>query len=597
MATTESNSLNGAEPRLRPLDGLRRLRHRMMSRMLRGQISRSRWQLAMAIFTSAVMWLILFGLFFHGFQVMERYRLVSGYLNELLFGLFFSALLIMLVFSTGMILYAGLFDSDESGFLLVRPIPADFVFAFKFQEAMFFSSWGFVLLGTPMVVAYGIIVGAPASFYLLGIIYFSAFTLLPGSIGALICLLVTLVIPRRKIEFLVMAGVIFVLVAAVFGVRAWQSFGAGVVSQSKLVQFLQQFDLSNIPLMPSHWMSKGLLTASYPDGFSRSLSYLLVLLSNALFAYLLTAATYKYQYRRAYNRVHSYNFLKRPSERPWLPQVINRVFRFLPPAMRILIVKDVRTLSRDPLQFLQLLIFTGLVGFYITAIGRQSFYADSPYWRNMISFLNLAVMALFVTIFTSRFVFPLLSLEGQKLWILGLCPIKRETILWGKFAYSAAGAMLLTTSLAVLAVVMVTPSPTLIALQFVMIPILCCGVSGIAVGLGARFVDLKQTDPSRIASSLPGTLNLIVCLSFILLVIAAVAVPWHFALAQSAPPRAAAASLATPSDVADMVLPEPSSSEALAFMPFGIVFDIVVGAIATFLPMRVGIRAFRRMEI
>ena len=594
VAATQDTTPIAGESRLRPLDGLRFLRHRTMSRMLRGKVSRSRWQLATAAFTSVIMWLILFGLFFEGFQVMERYRLVSGYLNELLFGLFFSALLIMLVFSTGMILYAGLFDSDEANFLLVHPIPADFVFAYKFQEAMFFSSWGFVLLGTPMVVAYGIIVGAPTSFYVLGVVYFAAFTLLPGSIGALICLLVTLVIPRRKIEFLVTVAVVALFVAAVFGIRAWQSFGTGMVSQSKLVQFLQQFDLSNIPLMPSHWMSKGLLTASYPDGFSRSLSYLLVLLSNALFAFLLTAAVYKFEYRRAYNRVHSYNFLKKPSERSWLPKIVDCVFRFLPVSMRILILKDVRTFSRDPLQFLQLLIFTGLVGFYITAIGRQSFYADSPYWRNMISFLNLAVMALFVTIFTSRFVFPLLSLEGQKLWILGLCPIKRDTILWGKFAFSAAGATLLTTLLALLAVIMVTPSPTLIALQFVMIPILCCGVSGIAVGLGARFVDLKQTDPSRIASSLPGTLNLVVCLLFILMVIAAVAVPWHFASAQAIPQLVRAAPLDA---ISRAMNPDPSNADSLAFVPFGIAFDIVVGAIATLLPMRIGIRSFRRMEI
>ena len=32
---------------------------------------------------------------------------------------------------------------------------------YKFQEAMFFSSWGFFLLASPMMIAYGIVVGAP----------------------------------------------------------------------------------------------------------------------------------------------------------------------------------------------------------------------------------------------------------------------------------------------------------------------------------------------------------------------------------------------------------------------------------------------------
>ncbi len=62
----------------------------------------------------------------------------------------------MLFFSTGILSYTGLFQSREAAYLLTTPATTDRIFAYKFLEAMGFSSWGFVLLGSPMMVAYGI---------------------------------------------------------------------------------------------------------------------------------------------------------------------------------------------------------------------------------------------------------------------------------------------------------------------------------------------------------------------------------------------------------------------------------------------------------
>jgi hypothetical protein len=58
----------------------------------------------------------------------------------------------------------------------------------------------------------------------------------------------------------------------------------------------------------------------------------------------------------------------------------------------------------------------------------------------MISFLNLAVVGLILSTFTTRFIFPMLSLEGRRFWILSMLPVKRDSILWGKFVFAAAGS-------------------------------------------------------------------------------------------------------------------------------------------------------------
>jgi len=60
----------------------------------------------------------------------------------------------------------------------------------------------------------------------------------------------------------------------------------------------------------------------------------------------------------------------------------------------------------------------------------------------MIGFLNLAVVGLILSTFTTRFIFPMISLEGRRLWILGLLPIRRDAILWSKFIFAAVGSLI-----------------------------------------------------------------------------------------------------------------------------------------------------------
>ena len=81
------------------------------------------------------------------------------------FHLFFASLNVMLVFSSGIILYSGLFNSPETQFLLTLPVRPERLVLHKFQEAVFFSSWGFFLLASPMMIAYGIVVDAPWFYY------------------------------------------------------------------------------------------------------------------------------------------------------------------------------------------------------------------------------------------------------------------------------------------------------------------------------------------------------------------------------------------------------------------------------------------------
>src|SRR4051794_13659572 len=136
--------------------------------------------------------------------------------------MFFLSLLVMLFFSTGIIIYTTLFHSREAAYLLTTPSGTDRIFAHKFVEAVGFSSWGFFLLGSPLMVAYGLTVKAPPMFYVMFLPLLISFVLIPASLGAVAAVVVANIFPRRQktVLGLSVAGVLGL--AAWLGVRLWR---------------------------------------------------------------------------------------------------------------------------------------------------------------------------------------------------------------------------------------------------------------------------------------------------------------------------------------------------------------------------------------
>src|SRR5262249_49500434 len=116
---------------------------------------------------------------------------------------------------------------------------------------------------------------------------------------------------------------------------------------------------------------------------------------------------------------------------------------------RLLIIKDFRTFRRDPAQWAQVVIFSGLILLYITNV-RRFIVADLWTYQVWLSLLNLCAIALLLCTYTGRFIYPMLSLEGRCFWILGLLPLPRGRLLWGKFAFSATGSLLIAELLVLL---------------------------------------------------------------------------------------------------------------------------------------------------
>jgi ABC-2 type transport system permease protein len=559
-----------------------RLRWRMVWNGTRTALGHSVVRPVTIIVCSLMIWLALFGLSYFGFhELFFRWNIPIDYLvGGFVFDVLFMTLTVLLVFSTGIILYSSLFASAETAFLLATPLEADQIFAFKFQGAVGFSSWAFVLLASPVLIAYGLVVGggAPWYYYPLLPMYFLGFVLLPGSLGALVCLLLVNWLPRRRRQVLWLTLMLLLAGLVLWGYRRLAPHvGSGILDRDAINQLFGEFSLLRNPLLPNHWVSQGLLAAAVGE-LGDALYYLTLIWGNGLFLYVVTAWTAGKLYRSGFNRMASGGTLRRRYGGGWLDHGLSRLLGFLDPQTRLLIVKDFRTFRRDPAQWAQILIFMGLAGLYFTNI--RHFYPQDVSGRpfqNGVSLMNLTATSFLMCAYTGRFIFPMLSLEGRKFWILGLLPLERDRLLWGKFVFSATGALVTTETLIIFSNIMLGMPWPIIVLQAVAVAVVGLGLSGLSVGLGACMPNFRESDPSKIAVGFGGTVNLIAGLLLLVLVIAVMVLPTHLVLAN----RGGLELGLTWQDW---------------WLGAGILGGMLLGAAAVVVPLRAGGRALKRME-
>jgi ABC-2 type transport system permease protein len=193
----------------------------------------------------------------------------------------------------------------------------------------------------------------------------------------------------------------------------------------------------------------------------------------------------------------------------------------------------------------------------------------------LISLLNLLATGLLMCAYLGRFVYPLISLEGRKFWILGLLPLKREQLLWGKFAFAATMTLVMAGGIVLVSdLVLDLPFTAILMHLFTMI-VLSLGLSGLSVGMSAALPNFRETDPSKIVVGFGGTMFTIMSLGYLIVTVLLVCVPYHIAGAR--------ASFASES---------PYPWWAFGGIPIGLL--LIFGAV--WLPMRIGVRTLRRME-
>jgi len=455
----------------------------------------------------------LWALFVRGFNFLGQFPGATAIIFGRLFSLFFLGMGLMIAVSGIVTSYATIFRSDEIPFLITRPFTNASIVLYKFGESILLASWAFFFIILPFLGAYTSHAHLSLAFPVFTLLLSIPFIIICAGTGALLTLLLVRWFPfARAMRWfgwgLLMGGVALLWC---YMRRPETEADQATFLLSQLIPGLQ---LASSPLLPSRWLSESvfaLTTGDWPRGVMLSG----VLVSNALMLVLLVHQVGGALYLEAWQRVA---YAPREARKP--SRILSRVdvlFSPLPQDLQAIVIKDVRIFFRDPMQWTQFLVFFGLLAMYFLNLRSFHYHLLEDRWRNAIAFLNIFSVSAVMCSLGSRFVFPQLSIEGQQFWILGLSPVSMTKILMGKFVLSLIGMVSAGFVLVQISGNMLQLDATSQTIATVLSLSVSCAIAALSTGLGAVFIDLKQRNPAAIVSGFGGTLNLVLCLLFMIL--------------------------------------------------------------------------------
>ena len=520
--------------RVNALHGWRRLLAvREQSRLLTGVI---------ALFLAGYLYLS-FELFYHGMRFIAKFPGLGAVLTERLMYALLAFLFALLLLSNLIISYTNLFRNRETIFLLTLPVPAQTIFRWKFIESTLLASWAFVFLIAPLLAAFGLVRGVPWHFYLVTPALIALFIVLPGVLGAAVAIVVGRFLDRRSFQIALVATALALLALVAFWWKA-QPVDNELLDKRTLQaldQLLAKTRFTMFPFLPGYWLSSAVL--QWAEGILRGAAFFaLVLLSHTLFFGSLAFTRFGAFFYDTASAVQSRggNGIKlgwfrancKTGNVAGPLEVVFSKFFWIDQDLRALAVKDLRMFWRDTTQWGQSVMLFGLLGVYIINLRNFTHQLTSPFWVNLVAYLNLAACSLNLATLTTRFVFPQFSLEGQRLWIVGMAPMGLARAVKTKYWLASALSLAVTLTLITLSCYLLQMTWSRVALFGAVVTVMTFTLNGVAIGLGVLYPNLKEANPNKIVSGFGGTLCLVlssfyILASIALLVFGTLGLHWH----------------------------------------------------------------------
>ena len=188
--------------------------------------------------------------------------------------------------------------------------------------------------------------------------------------------------------------------------------------------------------------------------------------------------------------------------------------------------KDIKNFFRDPRQWSQFLIFFGILAIYILNLRSYRYFKVAQNFKMMVSLVNISAMGFILSTLTTRFMFPQMSLEGRRIWIIRLSSLTLKEVLWEKFYLTFTFCFIIVSILTNLTNVFLRVPSILYLVGNILVLCMSLSLTSLSVGLGAVFPDFSSDNPARIVSGFGGTLNFMLGMIYVLFVVSLVAIPF-----------------------------------------------------------------------
>ena len=494
------------------------LLYRMRSSSLRGALA-SEWEtnrlkliagaLTMLVLVPGIFLLFRF-LFGYIYSLEETFTGFGVALARRLMAMTFMTLGVFIGISSFISGVSVVFRSWETSFLLSMPVRDRFTAFYRGIESWFNAGWAIFLLGIPIVLAFcvslevGVLatVVSVVTFPLLMLTWLSSGTILLGA---------SIRLSRSSGRIWRTAGLLALLVGAGILLIMRSSDPAGIVAEENTALDALQSFVADLPVAGGrlwpHTLFANTIIAVDSSEWSAALSSTGLLMLEALGAAGLACLMLCPGFRKIYSAVQAASSRKRGSN-----FLMRSGGRF-----RTMLSKDLLLFFRDPVQWSQLLLLTGLFLVYAMNINRFPTDVNHEFWRSIIVYLNFSFSCFVTATLLVRFTFPSISLEGPGLSYLLQLPAGRKLLLESKWAESFMFIAPFIVGVGVWSTLKIGAGWTLVGISTASLTLMCIALVSINVGLGAVFPRFEKGSAANIASSQGGIIAAFASMGYVLI--------------------------------------------------------------------------------
>jgi ABC-2 type transport system permease protein len=429
--------------------------------------------------------------------------------------------------------YATLYRSSEVGYLLTKPVAYTSVFILKFLDNFLYSSTTLFLVAFMVICGYGSFFHYPWYFYpfvMLAVLV--PFMFLSASVAVLVLMAIMKLASKigfRKIMgilFLIYFGMVFLYFNAFNPIGLVEQVNKNFLTTESPLTGLQPGFLK---YLPNQWVSTFLYNFAIGEIWT-GLANVATLLCVTTGVFLLTL----FVARRFYYRSWLVSLqVQAASSVPYTSDV-KRWFDFrsnsmLAPQTEALLKKEYFQFIREPSQWINFLVMVMLTSIFVFAVGNLNLRLRVTEVQ-LVTYLVLFSFGGFLTSSIAlRFVFPMVSLEGNSFWLLLSSPIERSKIYRVKFVLGFIAVIVLAMIVAIatnIPFVRLSASRPLLMYSGVFTAFwISVTMVAMNLGFGGFFANYGEKNPIRIASSQGATLTFLATLLYLIATVTVLILP------------------------------------------------------------------------
>lgn len=464
--------------------------------------------------------------------LLEKMRLGNFLVHEFMSIVFF---IFFLSINVGNIIvsWSTMYKSEEVAYLFTKPIKPYKIFVIKFFDNLFYSSSTLLLILLSLFLGY-------VDYFNLNIktfLFITLFNLFPfiiiaASLGVIILLLLVKLVSQVGTRRLIF-GIVVLYLSVLVGFFKILSPMKLVYSVLAAYPFVDQYFEFLIPpiitLLPNQWFAESLYWILQGNSV-KVIAYSSLLLSLSLLSMSAVTILGGRWYYKTW--LLNLNFRKRNAviSKEFTTKIIDDLISWGNQTASI-IKKDILIFIRDSTQVFHALILIFLILIFMMSVAGISYINfDDPQLAGLIYVTILLFNILLLSTFALRFIFPIVSLEGQSFWKLRTAPVTLRKIIDIKLLPALVLIVLLGQFLSFFSNVKLAPH--LLGFSSIIFFPIALTIVLMNYGMGIIFVKYKEKNAIRIASSRGASLTFLFCLLYMLIIVLILLTPIleHFSL-------------------------------------------------------------------